>query len=62
MAGLVNKADKKPSEAFNYSDASDEQLLEYVGDAQFHCSVFWATAVAILPNNSCMLRSMVVYL
>ena len=28
MAGLVNKADKNPSEAFNYSDASDEQLLE----------------------------------
>ncbi len=28
MAGLVNKADKSPSEAFYYSDASDEQLLE----------------------------------
>ena len=28
MAGLVNKADTNPSGAFNYSDASDEQLLE----------------------------------
>lgn len=28
MSGLVNKADINPSDAFNYSDASDEQLLE----------------------------------
>ena len=28
MSGLVNKADKNPSEAFDYSNASDERLLE----------------------------------
>ena len=28
MSGLVNKADKNPSEAFDYSNASDELLLE----------------------------------
>lgn len=28
MAGSVNTADKNPDKAFNYADASDEQLLE----------------------------------
>ena len=28
MTGLENNADKNPSKAFNYQDASDEQLLE----------------------------------
>ena len=37
MAGLVNKADKSSSDAFNYKDASDEQLLErfnFQGDSR----------------------------
>lgn len=38
----------------------NEQLLEYVGHAQFHGSVLWVTAVAILLSNSCILRSIVV--